>query len=1543
MTEHASPAHAPSAHGSGGLQPRERSAALPASTTPAPPQPLISPTGNVALDALGHLVNRAAEPWQDLPNQTPVQKVATVVNGVLGILNMDVLVDAFNLGVGALSSLLPSVPLPAAVLGMPHIGTPHTHLHPPSLVPPAPPIPLPSIGTVSIGGCVSVLIGGMPAARAGDLGLALTCGTFAPPFEIATGSSSVFIGGSRAARMGDITKHCGAATPSEFSAAGAAISVGVGLLNAAAAPNGMAMAMAAAQTAADAIKMAMAALMGTDPGAPPCIGAVMMGMPNVMIGGFPVPPIENYARAFFQKLLKPLANVLHSAISKTIKNDRLANFFHEAVCHTTGHPVDVASGRVLTSGFDLRLSGAIPLEVRRQYASSWCHRDGVLGRGWSHTYDQAVWPERGKMVYRAEDGREIEFDLDQEPGRERPAWLQSNERWDRFNRLTLRSLGAQRWEIESTDGLVREFGPVSGEPQGDARRPPTALSRDMGRARLSSIRDRSGNTMTFRYDANGHLDTIVDSAGRQILLETNSAGRLARILVPHPESDGWMEQARYAYSPEGDLVEVYDALGNPFKMAYEDHLLVRETNRNGLCFYFEYEGGGPGARCVKTCGDGDIYVRKLAYDPVNHVTVCTDSYGADTIYQMNGDNAVIAVTDALGGVTSYTFDDSYRKIAEKDPLGAETRWEYDARGNCTKVIGPDGATVELTFNERNQAVRAIDPVKGEWRWGYDSTGHLAGRIDPLGRRVQFHWSAEGSNGDGRAHHSATAGYRKRLIGVTDPAGHDLLLRYDSQGNLAALRTPDGAEHRWQYDRLGRCVAAVDPKSNAQWREFDAMGRVTRVREADSNVRELEYDAEDNVVRARDQQHDVRFEYQGMGRLRARTEAGTTVCFDYDKEERLVAITNEHGHVYQFELGPTGLVRVESGFDGVRRKYERDLAGRVTKLMRPGGKSTEYTFDAMGRVRGAKHSDGSSEKYGYREDGELVLAENDTARLTLERDVVGRVIREVGAENSVTSEYDTLGMRVRLRSSKGLDQHIERNSVGQAVAVRATNDGLDPRIAGAWEVKIMRDALGLEIERTLPGGVKSKWERDAIGRAVKQEVWSAGQFRKAVQYQWDVDDRLQMVIDAIRGPTWYDHDAFGNLAAATHADGRVELRMPDAVGNLFRTRDRSDRKYGPAGQLLEARGENGISTRYEYDSEGNLIKKIENLSDDGERVWRYEWGASGMLVKVVRPDGEEVAFTYDPLGRRLSKTFRERVTRWIWDGNVPLHEWVETIRKPSTQHEDEPVPESALERAARYWGVELTIHPPLGPPPKGGAEGGTAQEPITWLFDPESFAPMAKLVGKKRYGIVTDHLGTPTALYDVAGQTVWSGSLDTYGELRDVVGTRQACPFRWQGQYEDEETGLYYNRFRYYDPSSGEFVSSDPLELEGGLAPYGYVHDPLTWMDPLGLARCGPADTIVLGEGMGRVKKAVHDLQAKGIKARWYQALSKNFPKGRPMTPAELHAALGRNERWLRSKIAKGFKIYDIGPDGRPVPSPFYAREQSVVASTGTPVTPLPGY
>ena len=114
--------------------------------------------------------------------------------------------------------------------------------------------------------------------------------------------------------------------------------------------------------------------------------------------------------------------------------------------------------------------------------------------------------------------------------------------------------------------------------------------------------------------------------------------------------------------------------------------------------------------------------------------------------------------------------------------------------------------------------------------------------------------------------------------------------------------------------------------------------------------------------------------------------------------------------------------------------------------------------------------------------------------------------------------------------------------------------------------------------------------------------------------------------------------------------------------------------------------------------------------------------------------------------------------------------------------------------------------------------------------------MAKLTEKEKLSIQTNYLGTPEAMYREDGEAVWSCELNSYGKVRDFQGEfKTECPFRFQGQYHDNETGLYYNRFRYYSPEEGMYISQDPIRLDGGVTPYSYVRDTNSWIDEFGLA------------------------------------------------------------------------------------------------------------
>jgi RHS repeat-associated protein len=1026
--------------------------------------------------------------------------------------------------------------------------------------------------------------------------------------------------------------------------------------------------------------------------------------------------------------------------------DRARNLADRAKCITTGHPVDVATGKVFTSATDLDLAAPLRLAFERVWFSTSTYT-GPLGHGWHHGLDAALYATGDALLYRTPDGRVVDL-MPLYPG---------ISYFDRSERLTV-TRDESGYRLQDADGVTRCFAPLAAGPaaEGLEAGPFEPADEPVVVHVLRDVVSRAGHRISLSYGDDGRLVEVVDSGGRELRLEHDEQHRISALTAPHPDLDGErFTVARYGYDRTGNLISAIDPLGHELRYEYEGHLLVRETDRTGLTFHFEYDGTDERARCVHTWGDGGLYERHLTYEPA--LTTVTDSLGHITRHEYEH-GLVVRTVDPLGAQSRVEYE-YQQPVQEIDALGQVTSYKYDYRGNPALTTNPDGATVETQFDERDLPIVAVDELGGQWGWSYDDAGLLREKRDPLDRR----W---------------VLGYHSGLLAsVTDPAGGRTALDYDEFGALVAVTNPAGAVGRWRNDRLSRPVAEIDPYGNERRFDYDLAGRVTRVAEPDGNVRRLSYTGEGDLVSAVDGQVDVRFSYQGLGRPVSRTQAGTTVRFEYDTEEQFVALFNEQGQVYRFDHDPAGRLISERGFDRMLRLYERDPAGRVTSVRRASGRISRYRYDAADRVIAVDHSDGVSERYGYQLDGRLAVAERGTSRVRFERDPLGRVTREIQGEHWVASEYDARGARTRIRSSLGSDQVIERDAVGDVIAVTA----------GDFEARFTRDALGRELARDLPGGVRGRWDRDQVGRPVRHRVHGASGAARDRVHEWDVDERLRAVTDAASGPIRYQHDGFGQLMSATQPDGRVQLRMPDALGNLFRRRERDDRDYGPAGRV-ESADVNGRRVRHDYDPDGQLVAK--RLADG--QSWGYRWAADGSLEEVTRPDGETVSFQYDALGRRVTKRYAGRTTHWVWDGDVPLHEWVDAPQLP-------------------------------------------ASPPITWLFEPESYSPLGKLSGQRWDSIVTDHLGSPVAMFDPAGALTWSGESTIWAGPKARFGDASACPFRWPGQYEDAETGLYYNRFRYYDPEAGHYLSPDPTGLAGGNALYAYVVDPLTWIDPQGLA------------------------------------------------------------------------------------------------------------
>ncbi|MBX3271053.1 MAG: RHS domain-containing protein [Sandaracinaceae bacterium] len=455
---------------------------------------------------------------------------------------------------------------------------------------------------------------------------------------------------------------------------------------------------------------------------------------------------------------------------------------------------------------------------------------------------------------------------------------------------------------------------------------------------------------------------------------------------------------------------------------------------------------------------------------------------------------------------------------------------------------------------------------------------------------------------------------------------------------------------------------------------------------------------------------------------------------------------------------------------------------------------------------------------------------------------------------------------------------------------------------------------------MPGGLRLEWERDVAGRptarrTTRRDAGAVGpsplpRELDVLVYQWRGEDQIGALIDPNRGARFFDHDRRGRLIRERRNGATLERAM-DPAGNVYRRADRADRRYGPGGVLLEAEAPGGEGTvRYTHDADGN---QTERLEPDGTR-WRYRYDRHGLLRDVERvppraadagplpPPDLRLSFAYDAFARRVEKTVvalgpdgeeqSRRETRFVWDGHVVAHEL-------------------------------------------DSQDGLT-----TWYWEPDTFTPVAKESAGRYYSIASDHLGTPTEMYDELGELAWRMQLDVFGVPTFEAGGASDCPWRWPGQYEDVETGEYYNRWRWYDSRRGRFTTGDPIGPGGGLNLYGYVPCVLLWTDPHGLARTplrgGDIDAYGNFNAAGRVGDGLagHELlQNAWLQAHGYNTAGHGVGAASRGNPA---VALGHDAHRQVSRAQRDAGLFRRSNLLRMRASENIARNAQILRELGTP-------
>lgn len=912
-----------------------------------------------------------------------------------------------------------------------------------------------------------------------------------------------------------------------------------------------------------------------------------------------------------------------------------------------------------------------------------------------------------------------------------------------------------------------------------------------GIALLEQITDRSGQWLTFEYDHEGTPKAIAHSAGYRVTIETTGN----RITALSLAADGLdFELVRFGYDDHGHLTAVTNSSGIPTRFTNDSvGRITAWTDTNNSSYHYVYDDQG---RCTSQSGEAGHLRNTFVYGDIDPTTglrtiTATNSLGHSTRYDVNSDLQVVAETGPDGSTTRTTHDRCHRPLTITDPLGRTRSYAYDEAGRLLMAVRPDGRYSSIGYDDQGLPVAVAGP----------DGSHVAQQFDEFGNRTQVTDTASGATTrfayDDLGH----------LASVTDATGATSTVRCNPAGLPLEVTDPLGAVTRYERDAFGRPTTVTDPTGAVTRLEWTVEGRLSRRITADGATESWTYDGEGNCTSHTDAMGAVsRYEYTHFDLMSARTGPdGVRYEFAHDTELHLTKVTNPQGLTWSYEYDAAGRLVAETDFDDRRLTYQHDSAGQLTASTTASGQTICFDRDVLGRVVRKDAAGGTVTTYGYDATGGLARAVSPDAVLKLQRDESGRLLSETVNGRTLTYTYDVLGRRTSRTTPTGATSTWAYDAAGNRTELTT----------GGHTLAFTHDAAGRELTRQIGDALTLTNAFDPLGRLTKQELTGPGDTRLQHRaYTYRADGNLTGVDDHLGGARRFDLDAAGRVTAV-HAANWTESYAYDAAGNQTRAawpdsmpgqEATGDRTY--TGTRITRAG----NVRYEHDEAGRITLRQKTRLSRKPDTWRYTWDAEDRLSSVLTPDGTIWRYRYDPLGRRIAKqrlgadaeTVLEQVD-FTWDGTTLCEQ---TTHSPDTD-------QSAITLTWDHQGLR-----PL------------TQTERKRLTD----APQEE-IDQRFFAIVTDLVGTPTELVDEQGAIAWHTRSTLWGTTAWDRGSTAYTPLRFPGQYYDSETGLHYNYFRHYDPETARYSTPDPLGLEPADNPSAYVHNPLTWTDPLGLTPC----------------------------------------------------------------------------------------------------------
>ena len=780
--------------------------------------------------------------------------------------------------------------------------------------------------------------------------------------------------------------------------------------------------------------------------------------------------------------------------------------------------------------------------------------------------------------------------------------------------------------------------------------------------------------------------------------------------------------------------------------------------------------------------------------------------------------------------------------------------QYTATGKRSFMRTANGLEVSLQYeagNDRLELMIEYDPVTGETRktrWTYLDTGEIetitTGFESDAATTVRFGYD------DAR-----------RLTRVYDGLGNYQHFQLDTEGN---------PESESVYDSAGML-------SKQLGRVFDAYNHIEE-RAQMNEVRDIYVKPNGDIEQVIDSKATTQYRYDELRRLTSIVHdvdgsdpmtADATTLIKYDHHDNIEEVTDPGSATTRYKYDDLGNVRVIDSPDGGTKYIEYDSAGNIESVLDGLQQTFVYQTDALSRtisvdMPGSEHDitfDYDDCQNGV---GRLCSITNTSSSVTYSYDAWGNVLQH----QSIDYLWDEANRLVSMTYPSGAEVRYGYDDASRVNSITLVRDGMETVLASGVDYEPFGPVKNL----LYGNGIQMMHQRDLAWRT---ELIDMSQALSLDYLQYDGNGNLEIRQDSLLSQTeTYSYDAIDRLSSASGLFGdidfgydlngnRTSLDDGEMIGytyepftNRMHTSDGTDVQVDENGNT-RIRGAQAL----EYTPQNRLYKVYEH----GNLVATYGYNGLGQRVsKRLEPSGFEVRYLYGLDGELLAETDIDGAVlkEYVYLNGAPYAvldsdndgDGVPNLSDNCTDHANGPLVTDAggntqldtdgdgignrcdadFDDSGLVNSIDLGVirneyfstdsdADLNGDGIVNGQDIGILKQ---FFFEMPGPANSDEIAIRYIHG---DQLGTPKSMTDEAGLVIWTANHEPFGSASvntdpDTDGRHVTLNIRYPGQYFDQETGLHYNYFRYYDPDAGRYITSDPIGLAGGLNAFSYAHN-----------------------------------------------------------------------------------------------------------------------